>query len=85
MLEVLPAASYAARRSSSTSHDSPRERWSAGTRTRPRVGFDEQRPAGVKAAQRIVEACGRRDQLASVALSRSGPRKRAVRWNEPSF
>ncbi len=36
-------------------------------------------------AQRVVEPRRYADQLAGVALSRSGPRKRAVRWKLPSL
>jgi hypothetical protein len=48
--------------------------------------FDENRPARAETAQGIVEPGGATaTSSAGVALSRSGPRKRAVRWNDPSL
>ena len=47
--------------------------------------LDEYRPAGAQAAQRIVESGVIATNSAGVAESRSGPRKRAVRWNDPSL
>jgi hypothetical protein len=47
--------------------------------------LDEDRPARAEAAEGVVEAAGDRDQFGCDGGSRSGPRKRAVRWKLPSL